>query len=1381
MPFKIKRSDLPQVNPEEEQPQPLFKIPKDQLKSVEYAPYNHKPIIKNEDGTFSTEETITIKVPDNQGGELFVNIPTIVNGQRVSPEDAERLYHQGTNQSTGAFPTLDQAVQAAQARSDLIGQSMQALQAPDPESEPKRPRLENLDIDDPFFQAILDPEMRHVITPESAKTMGGIVETGTTFATSFLAAIPGTIGGSIAAYFDQFRDNGQPGQAYMGVFEAVQKALTFQPRTEKGQKFTRAVGDALDFSKSAEGAGKEILDRTGSVAAATAIHTLIEGAPVWVPFALGRGASIYGSKKAAVESKAYTEKVDAISKEPIENPVETPEIRFTVLEERRKAPREEIPFEAEDRVWVWRDELDELGQLYRDMEMATVIDKGKNETIVKLDNDTWQTFKNTNIEKIETVREQLKHSTAETVINTQLAKIHKDLDRRSPPGGGKEPPAGEGIEGPGGKGGQQKRLGQGPREYNPENANKVKSAYDRIDQEKLDRENAVKRTLMNRIKTGLIDTQAGLKELLDKGGEVGRDAIRDVELVAGATPKAHLKATRALEVIYKGLNKTDIQSFDRMINALRTIQIFKNKGDGKVKRPTGNTINEHLDYLRSLKEELGKEKFVNLMDRAKEYFRTTNQILREYYAEGLIDKEAFNKMKNDIYEPSKFFDHIDPIPKPRFKGEKVNVRESGVAHLDAGSMKALELDSRALLSEYLVRAENRMFKNRALKSIARFAEVNPENGWVKYRKRTKTDVDPNTGEPLFSILKEEGVPGRTIIPEETILRETFGEHGPVTSTLEFFDNGIKQRLVMDKVIADQFVTRDPQLSSSLANILRVASGSFILRPLATGVNPEFAIKNLPRDVLHAYISSSVYSKHLPRFTMQIGRDMAVTMKDAFTKKGRFEDFINEGGGMSFLTNQGAELMAGKGANPLTHPGLRKFKEVITRINEATEIWVRLAIRERTLRNGIDPVTATWEGRRVLDFSQGGKYTKAADHAIPYLNASFQAFRTSLKGLTKKGGRKDFAVKASWLGGTSAMLWISNYLVNPEGWNQVSSKDRRENFIVMTPFWTMDDQNNKRYIYFKLKKDNSMIPFTYMWEAPLERTLEGRIPDNETLEVVRSSAPIVPIDALPPTMAAYFAYMQNIDFWTNSKVWKGNENVSPELRYNPETHPHPTPQFWIDLGKEMGLSPIQAERALKKIVPSNTFSDLAGAGFNELYKQLSPVEQRDATDLMLQNIPFLRKFASYTHPMSREMEHSKQFKTRSADAGLVLNRQVDTWYADYKDGQIGIKEVERNIKNVQPPEDRARAYHRFQAQHVLNRIFNRPRADGVPSKGWWLDLNANIDGRNRAVLYFETWKAQSPEARNQMDLISKQLKGFRDSKFQHQLKILYKQRGTERNN
>ena len=75
-----------------------------------------RPILENDDGSFSTERTITVEVD----GKHYV-IPTIVGGKEVPQEAAILLWRGGINRAVGEFATADEANAYAVQRSQEIG------------------------------------------------------------------------------------------------------------------------------------------------------------------------------------------------------------------------------------------------------------------------------------------------------------------------------------------------------------------------------------------------------------------------------------------------------------------------------------------------------------------------------------------------------------------------------------------------------------------------------------------------------------------------------------------------------------------------------------------------------------------------------------------------------------------------------------------------------------------------------------------------------------------------------------------------------------------------------------------------------------------------------------------------------------------------------------------------------------------------------------------------------------------------------------------------------------------------------------------------------------------------------------------------------------
>lgn len=78
-----------------------------------------RPMLQNDDGSVSTEESITIQDPRLNGG-YFTNIPSIWGGQRLSDQDAIEAAIQSGQRFNG-YRTMDLAIAAAKARTKKLG------------------------------------------------------------------------------------------------------------------------------------------------------------------------------------------------------------------------------------------------------------------------------------------------------------------------------------------------------------------------------------------------------------------------------------------------------------------------------------------------------------------------------------------------------------------------------------------------------------------------------------------------------------------------------------------------------------------------------------------------------------------------------------------------------------------------------------------------------------------------------------------------------------------------------------------------------------------------------------------------------------------------------------------------------------------------------------------------------------------------------------------------------------------------------------------------------------------------------------------------------------------------------------------------------------
>ena len=86
-------------------------------------PINGRPLLDNGDGTFSSEESITVTHPNINNGKP-TNIPSIWDGRRYDDEEEIVLRAIASGQYFTSFESIPEAVAAARQRSELLSEAM---------------------------------------------------------------------------------------------------------------------------------------------------------------------------------------------------------------------------------------------------------------------------------------------------------------------------------------------------------------------------------------------------------------------------------------------------------------------------------------------------------------------------------------------------------------------------------------------------------------------------------------------------------------------------------------------------------------------------------------------------------------------------------------------------------------------------------------------------------------------------------------------------------------------------------------------------------------------------------------------------------------------------------------------------------------------------------------------------------------------------------------------------------------------------------------------------------------------------------------------------------------------------------------------------------
>tara|TARA_R110002020_G_scaffold288373_2_gene503839 strand:+ start:11206 stop:15063 length:3858 start_codon:yes stop_codon:yes gene_type:complete len=824
--------------------------------------------------------------------------------------------------------------------------------------------------------------------------------------------------------------------------------------------------------------------------------------------------------------------------------------------------------------------------------------------------------------------------------------------------------------------------------------------------------------------TKTIDVSGNVKKELREQGVLGQQAAIMHDLALGSNAKSVMIFEDAAKRIFNGLNKHERKLLDTMIETRRNITIKEYRNDYKI--PGGYQGN--IAYLNEIKKS-DPRLYKKLNSKADEFFSEMNMNLKELYDNGLINDKTYSLLKDKDYTSKEFIDYIDPGKSYTSGGKKITVTSSGLKSLEKGSEKSVNLDQAGKLFRNISLVQSRIAKNKSNLSMRDMIKENPNNGIATELKKGQK---PPAGYEAVS----------------------------------YFEKGKKKEFYMPKEFANEWVVADPAINSNLANTVSWLSGNKILKSMATGYNPEFALVNFPRDIGYVYLTTSEYSPHLPKFAAQMSRDLGSVAVDAFTRKGKYRDYVMEGGGMEYLTHQGGLGKSYKPAGKITN-AFEAFKSIASYAGETSEIWVRLALRERALRNGKSPLNATYEARNYLDFAQGGSFIKALDSAMPYLNATVQATRGLVR--SAKNKPKDFATKSAWISGTASSLWFANNVVNGEAYDQINERIRNDNWIVTTPFSYTDERGNKRYMYYKFPKDQGQRIIASTTDALLEKTYKNKDASDQVIEGLKDLAGFVPTaSSLPPGLDALLGASINYDFFKGEPIYDDRGRpIDPTEEFTPGR----TGQAFIDFAQSLPekapdivRSPDRLEYMVEQFTTRrNIWTDLVGGGYKTLTQGQDEQATEEFTRQMLKDIPGARRFVSFTSPYQEDKELKRTIieKNTKDKQRKDFSRQL---FTQFNNSEMTKKEVIDSIKQSN--------YDMSDKQKMLKRFVQSYKTKNVRNPGFYYD-GLELNAVQRADYFFQKYSKSEKEEKKTMIDEMKRIPGFASKPFIERFNVLSK--------
>jgi hypothetical protein len=558
----------------------------------------------------------------------------------------------------------------------------------------------------------------------------------------------------------------------------------------------------------------------------------------------------------------------------------------------------------------------------------------------------------------------------------------------------------------------------------------------------------------------------------------------NTEKGASGQSKADLEdaSTRVLGKGVKTMSKKQQAFLGEMIALKRGIEVgekmekigeeYKHEGDVSTKE-----ARELLDLIEAKDPEALSRFGITDYDKGRidksvdEYYNVMQEQLQKKLKEGLINEALYKKLSEEqpFYSPGVVMKYLDKVDR--------DGSLSGIKPLAGGSEAPRIVDPMTLMGHVISRTNALVLRNRKVKEASRFADAVP-NDLIKNAKYSDKFTEKLEA-------KEEG---------DTFIEPEFAKTPHGMEAIDYMENGQRKRVWLDSEIAEPF---KPETGVSKLEKGLTYAGWLSLTPVlkmaATGMNPEFAVKNLTIDALHAWMTTDIYSQWMPKALNQMRSDYAKVAKDAWTKTGRYKEYAEEGGLMDFLTTQG-KIPTRYGKKTKLSSSVKGVGDAMAKIGEFSEVWTRLALRERHIDNAIKKMgreptpeeiveikrDATAAARNYLDFSQGGSTAKALDKFIPYLNAGVQVTRGSLRAAGKNP--KLFATKMGQIVSMVGAITAWNMGHSPFGdedekrerrnayLNDINPGVKARNFVIVTNMTYTDKAGNQRRVYYKIPKD-----------------------------------------------------------------------------------------------------------------------------------------------------------------------------------------------------------------------------------------------------------------------------------------------------------------------
>ena len=829
--------------------------------------------------------------------------------------------------------------------------------------------------------------------------------------------------------------------------------------------------------------------------------------------------------------------------------------------------------------------------------------------------------------------------------------------------------------------------------------------------------------------------------LMKSGGKLIRNYIITSK---GASGFAKYNYDKAYDKIYKGLSSKDIEILDKIILQKRFISIDENReqrGLDPIVHPDFQNKDTSKAYLEELKNQLGKDKFNDLNNRAKEYFNSFKELLDSMYESGIVNKEFRDSFFDVDYQPRVFLKFLTDQEQEMSiiemgAPESASLGSKQIQELESGSNESLIIDSMYLIARSMNTRAKSNAMNLTNKKLVEFMDEQAEVIEKLKDKKNPTRKEKNTikyFEELSKRVKKNPIIGFTKSGNPKYKHSPkFGEKAQT-----YYVNGVKNQIIMEETFFDQYNDNLKAVfnNSNVREKASLLSLSGLVKTIATGNNPAFFITNSPRDLMFIATFSEEYGTFVPINLLKIVKDTYKGIKDMRKDSNTFQQFVKHGGMLDFLHTQGKfkgtntirRVINNVVDNKVQEKGKTIFNwATFSKLQVYSEIGFRMGVFNRSISNqlkelGLNNIeSATKEqqediytnaaasARNTTDFSQGGIYTKDADALVPYLNAGVQGTRVAIENLHERPAETILRMTQSAAILASVPITASLALLGYADRNEeekdltvtelylkalggVSKYDKVNYQIIFNGKRDADGE----FMFYRISKPHFLTPLiTYAQgvQHNIMREGVGLEPKDTTIEDVKFALEknISPVDmtvtgniSKNPILKAALTYTTGYDFYRDQDLsyLRGKVPVPVEGHESKSVE-----DFYKKMGEDNLISPARMKGATESLITTPSTSPFIGVLYGGLDMIFSDKDASDSMDDVRKSLlkSITGRFLKSTSEFNRREDWDKLFLEAFSRAEIA-NLKNKIIFKDLArklvKGEVGNEEVNAEFKRM----------------------------------------------------------------------------------------------------